>query len=333
MRIFITGVAGFLGSRLAEKLRDEGHAVSGCDNLLGGYPDNVPAGVEFYKADARDLDAMRHLLKGQEVLFHLAAAPHEGLSVFSPSVITSHTYVSTVAATTAAIAEGVRRIVFCSSMSRYGVRDGQFTEAMEPSPVDPYGVAKYASEMTVQTLAAAHGFEYVIAVPHNIYGPRQKYDDPYRNVVAIMANRMLQGKQPYIYGTGEQVRCFTYVDDAVAPLAKMASEASVCREVVNIGPDEDPVTINRLARTVAEAVGFELDPLYVAERPSEVKHASCSAEKARKLLGYKTTVALAEGVRKTVEWIRERGPRPFEYHLPLEIVTEKTPTTWSRRLM
>ena len=216
--VFITGVAGFLGSHVADRVLALGHRVSGCDNMLGGYRDNVPDGVEFDETDARDFEKMKKALAGVDVLYHCAAAPHEGLSVFSPNLITQHTYNSTVATVAAAVLNDVKRVVFCSSMARYGYQGGEggvFSEDMPARPVDPYGVAKYASEMYIEIMARSHGFEFAHAVPHNIFGPRQKYDDPYRNVVSIMINRMLQGKQPIIYGDGEQKRSFTFVADAL----------------------------------------------------------------------------------------------------------------------
>ncbi len=334
--IFITGVAGFLGSHLAEKMLADGYRVSGCDNLIGGYKDNVPTGVSFFEADARDFGKMKELLKGVDVLYHCAAAPHEGFSVFAPVIISNHTYDSTVSVVTAAVVNNVSRVIFCSSMSRYGhqkTNGGIFTEDMSPMPVDPYAVAKYASEVFVQVMSEAHGFEYVILVPHNIYGSRQKYDDPYRNVVSIMINRMLRDQQPIIYGDGQQRRSFSHIADVVEPFVKTAELSSVVGQVINIGPDEEFTTINELAKIIAETISFDLHPIYMPDRPQEVKHAGCSAQKARDLLGYKTTTTLRDGVRELVEWIRLRGPKPFEYHLDLEIISDKTPRTWKDRLI
>lgn len=334
-RVLITGVAGFLGSHLADALLASGCRVAGVDNLLGGSEENVPQGVEFHRLDARDFAAMKTLLAGTEVVYHCAAAPHEGLSVFSPNIVTEHTLNSTIATASAAVAAGVRRIVNCSSMARYGTGDAlPFTEDLPPRPVDPYGVAKYAGELVIAALSRAHGLEYVHAVPHNIIGPRQKHDDPYRNVVAIMINLMLQGRQPIIYGDGTQQRSFSFVADVVGSLVKMGVQDNVIGEVINVGPDEEFVTINRLAKTIADQIGFTpLKPVYVGERPLEVKLAYCSAEKSRRLLNYRTTVDFNAGIREMVEDIRRRGPRPFQYHLPLEIVTDKTPKTWRDRLL
>ncbi len=329
-KVLITGVAGFLGSHLAERLLRDGHTVIGVDNLLGGYEDNVPEGTEFHIADSRDFPAMRGLMKGVDVVYHCAAAPHEGLSVFSPNLVTEHTYNSTVAIVSAALTEGVRRVVLCSSMARYGEQATlPFAEDMAPKPQDPYGIAKYAAELVTKSLCDAHGMEYVIAVPHNIIGPRQKYDDPFRNVASIMINLMLQGRQPIIYGDGEQKRGFSFVNDVVDPMIKMGFEKNVVGETINVGPDEEFTTINELARLTAEIVGFKnLAPVYVAARPMEVKFAYCSAEKSRKLLGYRTTYTLKQGLEEMADWIRRRGAKAFTYHLPLEIINDNTPVTW-----
>lgn len=333
-KIFVTGAAGFLGSHLADSLLERGHEVVGVDNLLGGYEDNVSKNVEFHVADSRDFPKMRSLMKGVETVYHCASAPHEGLSVFSPNLITEHTYNSTVATVSAAVAESAKRVVFCSSMARYGYQpELPFHEDMAPKPVDPYGIAKYAAEMVTKSLCDAHGVEYVHVVPHNIIGPRQKYDDPYRNVASIMINLMLQGRQPIIYGDGEQKRAFSFVADVVDPMIKMGFEKHVVGETINVGPDEEFVSINELARRIAGLVGFKnLNPVYFPARPMEVKFASCSAEKARKLLGYKTAYGLDQGLSEMIDWISKRGAKPFKYHLPLEIITDKTPSTWKDRL-
>lgn len=333
-KVLITGVAGFLGSHIADRILERGHPVVGIDNLLGGYEDNVPKRVEFHRVDARDLEKMKPLMKSVEVVFHCAAAPQEGLSVFSPTLVTEHTYNSTVSAVTAAVTAGVKRFVFCSSMARYGEQETvPFTEDMVPRPKDPYGIAKYASELVIQSLAEAHGIEYVHAVPHNIIGPRQKYDDPYRNVVSIMINLMLQGRQPIIYGDGEQRRAFSFVSDVADPIVKMGFDPNVAGEVINVGPDDEFTSINELARRIAHLLGFSpFNPMYVPSRPMEVRLASCSAEKCRKLLGYRPTCSLDRGLAEMIDWIRQRGPKPFHYHLPIEILNGKTPSTWKDRL-
>jgi UDP-glucose 4-epimerase len=181
----------------------------------------------------------------------------------------------------ASINSGVKKIVYMSSMARYGEQKSlPFTEDMTPKPQDPYGIAKYASELLIKNLCETHGMKYSILVPHNIIGPRQKYDDPYRNVASIMINRMLQGKQPIIYGSGEQKRCFSFIDDVINPLMRVCESEVVDGTVTNIGPDEEFISINSLAKTIASILNFDLNPIYMPGRPQEVFEANCSADKA-----------------------------------------------------
>lgn len=331
--ILVTGVAGFLGSHLAEHFLKQGHHVIGCDTLIGGYLDNVPPGVEFHTTDCGDRAGMLAITRGVDVVYHTAALAYEGLSVFSPHIISDNIFSGTLSVASAAIANKVRRFVHCSSMARYGTQPKvPFTEDMIPLPQDPYGIAKYAVELSLRNLAEVHGIELVIAIPHNIIGPRQKYDDPYRNVASIMINLMLQGRQPVIYGDGEQMRCFSFIDDCVAPLDKMATQDDIVGETINIGPDEEFISINDLTREIARLLDFKLQPVYMPGRPQEVKYATCSADKARRLLGYETSVSLEGGLKSMIEYIKRRGPKPFRYHLDLEIVSDKTPRTWKDRL-
>lgn len=333
MKVFITGVAGFLGSHLADAMLKEGHEVVGCDNLIGGYLDNVPDDVDFYQVDCNYLNTMNKLLKGVDIVYHTACTAYEGLSVFSPHLVSQNTYLNTASVATAAVAQGVRRFVYCSSMARYGHQEVvPFTEDMTCKPQDPYGISKVASEQLLKCLSEVHGMEVVIAVPHNIIGPRQKYDDPYRNVASIMINLMLQGRQPIIYGDGNQKRCFSFVQDDISCLEKLAFQEDVVGEVVNIGPDEEFVTINELAKIIADLLDFDLNPIYVPDRPQEVKLATCSAEKARRLLGYHTQYTLQQGLSEMVDYIKQKGPKKFRYHLDVEIINDKTPKTWTNKL-
>jgi UDP-glucose 4-epimerase len=219
-------------------------------------------------------------------------------------------------------------------MARYGSQPVlPFTEEMQPKPQDPYGIAKYASELLIENLCTLNGISYTILVPHNIIGPRQKYDDPYRNVASIMANRMLQGKQPIIYGTGNQKRCFSFMEDVVDPIKSTVLTSVANGEVINIGPDDEFVSINELAIKIAEIIDFQLDPIYVPARPQEVELANCSAEKAKKLLNYAPRVSLDKGLTELVSWIINQGVKEFDYHLPIEIKNNSTPKTWTEKLI
>jgi UDP-glucose 4-epimerase len=333
MKIYITGIAGFLGSHLARRMLELGHQVAGNDNLIGGERDNLPEGVRFDITDCCDYERMIENLKNVDIVYHCAATAHEGLSVFSPNFITKNIYQASVSVITAAITNKVKRFVYCSSMARYGTQPTPYTEDMTPKPQDPYGIAKVAGEDTLKLLGDVHDMEWNIAVPHNIIGPNQKYDDPFRNVLSIFINRNLQGKPVIIYGDGEQKRCFSYIDDCIYCLEKLALDPNIKSEIINIGPDEESCSINDLAKLVANETGFNQPAEYVKDRPQEVKEAVCSANKARKILNYQTKTNLKDAVKKTVDFIKEKGVREFKYHLPLEIITDKTPKTWKNKLI
>lgn len=332
MKIWVTGQNGFLGSHLADELTRLRHTVGGNDN-------NSCASVNRFcvSTDCRDFDGMFNNFTNQktETLIHCAALAHEGLSNFSPSFITKNIYEASVATFSAAIAAGVKRIVFMSSMARYGEycrrthESLPFKEEYEPNPIDPYGIAKVAGEQTLAALCKLHEVEYVIAVPHNIIGPRQKYDDPFRNVASIMINRALQGKFILVYGDGQQTRCFSPIADCLDSLVKMI-DAPVSGEVINIGPDQGAISISGLAMKILDLTqsigGIESLPA----RPNEVKEAYCSSDKARKLLGFAPKQSLDDCLKEMVAYIKKHGTKPFSYTFPIEI-KNKCPDVWRKK--
>ena len=333
MHIFITGVAGFLGANLADFYLAKGYKVSGCDNLVGGDLNNIHPDVTFYKGNCENLDFMTQVTKKNiDVLCHSAAYAHEGLSSISPTIICNNNVTGSTAVFSAAIINKIKRIVYCSSMARYGKTETPYRENSILNPVDPYGVSKVAAEKILKILCETHEVEYNIAVPHNIIGPKQKYDDPYRNVVSIMSNLMLQDRRPIIYGDGEQTRTFSDIDDCIYCLDKLITDKHIISETVNIGPDEEPITMNELFKKLANKLQFNKEPEYFLDRPNEVKHATCSSDKARKILNYKTTVSLDDSLDKVINFIKKNGTKKFQYNYALEIQNEKTPKTWKEKI-
>lgn len=335
MKIWISGLAGFVGSHIAEECIKRGDTVAGNDSLICGDRMNVPVGAKFRQfrcqERARFLDELREFKP--EVIVHCAATAHEGLSTFSPHFITENIFEASLATFSAAIACGsVTRIVNMSSMSRYGDQEVPFTEDMEPKPLDPYAVGKVAAENALKILAETHGIKWTTLVPHSIIGTRQRYCDPYRNVAAIMANRCLRGDPPIIYGDGKQVRCFSPIADCLPSILK-AIDGGCDYEIVNIGPDTGELTIGEMANKIIRLTGFAGKPRHMPDRPNEAKIAYCSSDKARTLLGYQEQQSLDSCLAEMVEYIKRKGPKPFEHSFPLEIVSDKMPVTWRERLM
>jgi len=330
MRIWITGIAGFLGSHLADALIAEEHEVYGNDSLICGDGLNMPEKAIRFSTDCCNNALLAEQMRDfkPDVVVHCAATAHEGLSSFSPSFITRNIYEASVSTFSAAIAAGAKRIVYMSSMARYGRQQPPFNEEMRPAPVDPYGIAKVAAEDTLRVLAKTHGINYSIAVPHNIIGTRQRYVDPYRNVASIMINRSKQGKPIIIYGDGEQQRCFSPVKDCIPSIIKMVHGAAD-GEIVNIGPDKGEITINELAKIINQLTNNPNPPQHMPDRPNEVKQAYTSSDKARDLLGYEPRDYLLDCLKEMADSIEAK---PFIYDFPIEI-KKGCPKTWSERLM
>jgi len=326
--ILVTGVAGLVGSNIAKKLIQNRHSVTGIDNFIGGYRDNVPDDIKLIEIDCNDLKSSH--MTNIDIVVHAACTPHEGLSVFSPKLITDNTFGISMNVLKCAIQANVKKFIFTSSMARYGEQKVvPFTEDMIPNPQDPYGISKNAFENCLRILSDVHGMDYVILVPHNIIGPGQVYTDPFRNVAGIMINRMLKGLQPIVYGDGTQMRCFSDINDVVDPLYKAIVTDVVNGEIVNIGPDSNYITINTLAKKIGEQLNLEVSPIYMPKRPKEVKFANCSADKARKLLEYNPTTPLESTISNMINWVKLRGTAEFNFNLPIEIINKLTPKTWT----
>lgn len=333
MRVFITGVGGLLGSTLARYLILQGDEVGGIDNMIGGVEGNVPEKVEFTHGDITDVELMKEITKDYEVIFHAAALPYEGLSVFSPAIVTESIVFGTVSVASAAIHNNVRLLINCSSMARYGDQEPPFTEDMPTNPVDPYGLAKVQAEQHLELLSQIHGLNYVTVVPHNVIGVGQRYYDPFRNVVGIMINRCFQGKPLVIYGDGEQKRSFSNVYDCILAIHKiMESNRDICGQVYNIGPDDNEISIKQLAYKVGHHCQKYPSLQHYPDRPQEVKNAFCSSNKIRKEFNYNAKITMDQTIQEMADWIRPRV-KDFEYHLELEFITDKTPKTWTDKLI
>ena len=342
MRILVTGAAGFMGSHLVDSLiAMGGHEVYGVDDLSGGYERNVHPKSHFTKLDLREREQVEkyiHVVK-PELMYYLAADATEGRSQFTPISATERNYVAYLYTLIPAIKNGMKKVVVTSSMSVYGAQTPPFSEAMRRIPEDIYAIAKTAMEEATEILSKVHNFHYVIVRPHNVYGPKQNLSDPYRNVIGIFINCILNNKNFYIYGDGEQKRAFTYIDDFNPYFVKTGFLDTANGEIINIGPKEE-YTINQLSQVVLQTffpdgnIPHHLKPKYLALRPQEVKEAYCTHDKAVKLLGYKTSVTLQEGVAQMVAWAKTMGPQPFHYlENGLEIETKDTPAIWSKKLI
>lgn len=328
MSTLITGNLGFIGSHLQDNLIEQGHDVVGIDSLVGGFKRNLNPKTKMYVQDLRDKDGVDAIFKlnTPEIVYHCAADATEGRSQFTPISATENNLLASVNTFKSAIKYGAKHIIFTSSMSVYGDQQPPFNEDLPTRPVDVYGTNKSATENILKILCEVHGVKWTIIRPHNVFGERQNIRDAYRNVIGIFMNRVMQGKPPIVYGDGQQVRSFTYIDNIIPCFIKALDYPG---EIFNVGPVETQ-TINYLAEVILKEFGSDLTPMHEPDRPKEVKYAHCTNDKAERLLGYKTTVSFEEGIKRMTEWAKELGPQEFVYLTDLEL-PKNAPEAWTQR--
>lgn len=340
MKVLVTGAAGFMGSHLVDALVAKGHDVYGIDDLSGGYKENINPKSTFVKLDLRNRKKTEEVIAKikPELVFHLAADATEGRSQFTPINCTERNYLAYLNLLIPCIKNGMKKIVLTSSMSVYGSQKAPFDEKMDRKPDDIYGISKAAMEQSTEILSEVHNFKYVIIRPHNVYGPRQNMSDPYRNVIAIFINCLLNGKNYYIYGKGDQKRAFSYIDDFTPHILKAGFLNKANGQIFNIGPVKE-YTINQLSDVILKNffpdgnIPRKLIPKSLPIRPMEVVDAWCTVKKAEQVLGYKTTVNLEEGVKRMISWAKEQGPKNFKYLDNLELDNKNTPLVWKKKLI
>jgi UDP-glucose 4-epimerase len=331
--ILVTGGAGFMGSWLVDILLDKKHNVINVDDLSGGFRRNINKHSTFYKIDLRNKEKVNKLFLENEIdiVYHLAAYAAEGQSVFTPIAINESITIPMDNLLVASVNTNVKKFIFASSMSVYGTQRLPFNEKYLRSPEDPYGIAKAYCENMLENFYDAHGLNYTIIRPHNVYGPRQNIYDAYRNVLGIWMNRILRGKPPIIYGDGEQKRAFSYVEDSMISFANAGFLKKSDAEIINLGSPEI-VTINKACRLVLDAMGSDLEPIYMKGRPQEVKYAYSTTKKSEELLNHKNMHSLKEGLEEMVEWVNKVGCKEPIYGLPLEIL-KNAPEVWVKKMM
>jgi UDP-glucose 4-epimerase len=305
--VLITGVAGLLGSRLADYLIENDIAtVIGIDDLSGGYHENINKDVVFYNIKLNSAPpAVDQVFSTHrpDYVYHFAAYAAEGLSPFIRVYNYQNNLISTTVVVNNCIKYEVRRLVFASSMAVYGNNKAPFSEDLQPAPIDPYGVAKYACEMDIQTAGRQHGLDWCIIRPHNVYGIKQNIWDKYRNVLGIWMYQHLNGHPMTIFGDGKQKRAFSYIDDSVASLWKAAIEPKASKEIINLGGIHE-TTINEAAATLIKIIGEgEVQHL---EGRHEVKYAWSTYQKSIDILGFEHRTDLETGLTEMWNWAKTK---------------------------
>ena len=311
----VTGGAGFIGSMLVRKLLEksagEGDRVEVIDNLLTGYEKNleeVRGRVTLHKVDIRDADALMPLLRGADVVYHLAAIPSVPRSIHDP--IPSHevNIDGTFNVFRAAAEGGVRRVVYAASSSAYGDSETlPKTESMPPRPKSPYAVQKLVGEYYASVFHSCFGLETVALRFFNVFGPRQDPTSPYSGVLSLFMKHLLEQTSPTIFGDGEQSRDFTYVEDVAGLCIKASQAPGVAGKMYTAG-NGGKLTLNFIWDLLQKMEGVKIPAKFGPPRAGDVRHSMADTASARRDLGHAPQFTIEEGLKRTLQWYRTTTP-------------------------
>ena len=331
VKVLVTGAAGFIGSHVCDHLVNNGYEVIALDDLSGGFEDNVNTQAKFIKGSINDVELINQLFKEYQFtyVFHLAAYAAEGLSHFIRRFNYNNNLIGSINLINASINSGtVKCFVFTSSIAVYGKNQLPMKEDLMPQPEDPYGISKLAVEQDLKSAHEMFGMDYIIFRPHNVYGERQNIGDPYRNVVGIFMNQIMQGKKLTVFGDGMQTRAFSHIDDVAPIIAKSVEMPEAYNEVFNIGADT-PYTVKELTTLVCDAFGVSEQIEYLEAR-NEVVHAYSNHDKVHQYFGHMIkNITLKDGIERMVADAKEKGPRTGEKFKNIE-VEKNMPPAWTK---
>ncbi len=307
VKVLVTGGAGFIGSNVADALVAEGHEVLVVDDLSSGKRHQVPGEARFYEVDVQDAGGIREIFDREkpELLVHHAAQMDVRRSVADPPFDARVNVLGLLHLLEAGRDNGLRRVLFASSGGAgYGEQD-EFPapEGHRIAPVSPYGVSKMASELYLSCYRAMYGLEYVAMRYANVYGPRQ---DPHgeAGVVAIFTQKVLAGEAATINGDGRQTRDYVFVEDVVRANVALAS-SSWCGSL-NLGTGVE-TDVNHLYEGICAACGVDLPARHGPAKPGEQSRSAISPRLAGEVIGWRPMTPLAEGLRRTAAFFRDRG--------------------------
>jgi UDP-glucuronate 4-epimerase len=310
MRVFLTGAAGFIGSRVALALLKRGDSVVGFDDFNDFYDpaikrrnaDDVAAlGGSVIEGDLRKkLDVEKALGEGCDVVVHLAARAGVRPSLENPELYSDTNVKGTVHILEAMRARGLLKLVHASSSSVYGGQEKVPFHEDDPinRPWSPYAATKRANELFLNTYHHLYGIESHALRFFTVYGPGQRPD------LAIMKFIQLieAGEEIPFYGDGTTGRDYTYIDDIVQGVVASIDRVAGC-EIINLGGDE-PITLTQMVQTIEQATGKKAKLKHLPDQPGDVPRTMADITRARRMLGYEPKTAFAEGVAKQVEWWR-----------------------------
>ena len=295
MNALVTGGAGFIGSNLTERLINDGHKVTIIDNLSTGFRENLHKDAEFFELDISNLESIKQVFNGIDVLFHIAAIPRIGRSIEDPAETFRSNVTGTLNVLLAARDAGVKKVVYSASSSVYGRQDKlPLTEDMPAQPLNPYALSKYIGKELCWEFTDLYGLDTISLRYFNVYGPRMNAEGEYATVIGKFLRMKAEGVPLTIVGDGKQTRDFTHVSDVVEANILASQVEKGGGDFMNIGAGE-----NHSVQEIADIIGGE--HVYIPQRPGEARDTLADISKARRILGWEPKVKLSEGINQLIE--------------------------------
>jgi UDP-glucose 4-epimerase len=305
MNFLITGVAGFLGTALANRLAREGQQVRGLDDLSTGDPSRLEPDVHFTRGDVNDRPKLWTLLQEVDCVYHLAARVSVPESILYPREYNAANVGGTVSLMEAIRDVGVKRVVLASSGAIYGDQEAQpLSEGQAPRPLSPYAVSKLAAEYYIRTIGTLWGIETVSLRIFNAYGPGQRLPASHPPVVPYLLKQAIQSGTMMINSDGSQTRDYVYVDDVVSGMVAAATAPNINGLVLNIGSGQE-TSVLQLAQLVKDVTGSSSDLITSTQTSGGVARMCANIALAERRLNYTPSIKLEDGLQMTLQ----RDPR------------------------
>lgn len=318
MRTFlVTGGGGFIGSHIATALLERGDRVRVLDNFSTGRRSNLAhlatyasAGrLEIIEGDLCNAAAVAGAVAGADAIFHQAALASVPRSVEAPLDTNAACVTGTVTLLDAARKANVRRVVYAGSSSAYGDQPTSSKRETDlPNPLSPYAAAKLAAEQYCRAFYATYGLETVTIRYFNVFGPRQDPNSPYSAVIPLFITAMLSGRQPVVYGDGQQSRDFTYVANVVHANLLAADAPNVAGRVFNAANGRSTTLLSLIAQ-LNERLGTKIQPRFEPARAGDVRESMADISQARAMLGYEPQVDFETGLDLSIDYYRSVAGR------------------------
>ncbi|MGN6818938.1 MAG: NAD-dependent epimerase/dehydratase family protein [Sphingomonas sp.] len=311
--ILVTGGAGFIGSELSRQAVAAGARVTVVDNLVNGKSENladIAGDLDFQRVDIRDVETMRGLMQGADIVYHLACLGVRH-SLHSPRENHDVNATATLDLLAAARDLGVPRFVYVSSSEVYGTaRWAPMTEEHPTYPMTVYGGGKLAGECYARAYWESYDYPAVVIRPFNAFGPRSHHEGDSGEVIPKFVLRAMAGKPLLVFGDGTQTRDFTYVGDTARGILLGGTSDKAVGQTINIGSGHE-ITVNDLAETVSKLVADGKAAIEWRDpRPGDVLRLYSDPTRGRDLLGYQSSVSLDQGLQHLIDWYRTLGVTP-----------------------